>query len=116
VSCLVVSQDPNKFLGVACMAALATDRTRRGSNRAFVATYSADTVMLHKLFLEKGRRDRVEEDAVASRSVCIVPCCALLHLVAPLDTPLRLIWWHCCGNGVVCFAVWCCGRTIKRWG
>ncbi len=53
-------------MGVACTAALATDRPRRGDHRAHVAVCADETVTTYSVTLEKGVRSReAEERAVA---------------------------------------------------
>lgn len=53
-------------MGVACTAALATDRPRKGDHRAHVAVCAGGTVTTCSVTLEKGARSReAEERAVA---------------------------------------------------
>lgn len=53
-------------MGVACTAALATDRPRKGDHRAHVAVCADGTVTVRSVTLEKGARSReAEERAVA---------------------------------------------------
>ena len=49
-------------LGVACTAALATDRPRRGDHRAHVAVCAGETVTAYSVTLEKGVRSREAEE------------------------------------------------------
>jgi hypothetical protein len=56
-------------LGVACTAAIATDRARRGAERAFVAVSSGGGVTIHQLTMLKGSRDRAGQEALVSRLV-----------------------------------------------
>ncbi len=57
------------IVGLACTATIATDRTKRGDHRAFIATWDDDSVTTDSLVLEKGRRDRAGEEDVVSRLV-----------------------------------------------
>ena len=52
--------------GVACTAALATDRARRGAHRAHVAVQTIDFTSTVSLELEKGKRDRAEEERLVA--------------------------------------------------
>jgi hypothetical protein len=61
-------------LGVACTAAIATDYVRRGAHRAIVAVQSAEGCRITTLTMEKGRRERLGEEALVSR--------LLLHAIA----------------------------------
>lgn len=55
--------------GIGCTAGLATDRPRRGSHRVHVAIQTIDRTAVRSLVLEKGRRDRKEEEEVAARLI-----------------------------------------------
>ena len=57
------------IVGLACTATIATDRTKRGDHRAFIATWDDDSVTTDSLVLEKGLRDRAGEEDVVSRLV-----------------------------------------------
>ncbi|MGB9633176.1 MAG: hypothetical protein ACPL8I_07605, partial [Chloroflexaceae bacterium] len=58
-------------LGVSCTAAIATDRARRGADRAVVAARSASNTRIYELFLDKERRDRAAEEELISRLVVL---------------------------------------------
>ena len=53
--------------GVACTAAIATDRPKRGEHRCHVAYWTGAGSAVFSLRFVKGLRDRAGEDAVASR-------------------------------------------------
>ena len=55
--------------GVACTAALVTDRQRRGDNRAHIALATSQSVTSSHVALEKGLHDRVTEDRIVSDEV-----------------------------------------------
>ncbi len=61
--------DNSPPLGLACAAAIATDRPRRGEHRAFVATWSEEGATTHSLRFHKGLRDRAGEEQVVSRLI-----------------------------------------------
>ena len=53
--------------GVACTAAIISDRPRRGTHRAHVACWQAEQLLEATLLLQKGARDRYGEEALVSR-------------------------------------------------
>jgi len=55
--------------GVACTAAVATDRARRGAHRAHAAWHRGDRARCLSLVLTKGARDRDGEEEVVSRLI-----------------------------------------------
>jgi hypothetical protein len=57
------------LLGVACTAAVATDRARRGAERALIAVRSGGGVAICHLTMLKGARDRSAQEALVSRLV-----------------------------------------------
>ena len=61
--------DNSPPLGLACAAAIATDRPRRGEHRAFVATWSEQGATTYSLRFHKGLRDRDGEEQVVSRLI-----------------------------------------------
>jgi hypothetical protein len=61
-------------LGVACTAAIASDYERRGAHQAIVAVQLAGGCRVTTLTLQKGRRDRLGEEALI--------CRMLLHAIA----------------------------------
>ena len=61
--------DSPAVLGLACAAAIATDRYRRGDHRAFVAAHDANITAIWSLTFDKGLRDRAGEEDVVSRLI-----------------------------------------------
>lgn len=61
--------DPHRLIGLGCTAALATDRVKKGEHRIHIATQTAERTFAIELRLEKGRRTRAEEEAVATHAV-----------------------------------------------
>lgn len=59
-----------KVCGVAATCALISSKSRKGTHRAHVASHSSDRVVVYELIMDKGRRDRWEEDQLASQ-LCI---------------------------------------------
>tara|TARA_Y100000590_G_scaffold468633_1_gene652247 strand:+ start:1851 stop:2342 length:492 start_codon:yes stop_codon:yes gene_type:complete len=55
--------------GVACTAALVTDRQRRGDNRAHIAVATSEGLTLTNIALEKDLNDRATEDRIVSDAV-----------------------------------------------
>ncbi len=64
-------EDDSPAVGLACAAAIATDRYRRGDHRAFVAAYGAASAALWSLTFHKGLRDRTGEEEVVSRLIVL---------------------------------------------
>ena len=58
-------------VGVACTAAIATDRTRRGADHAYVAVAGAVAPYTYRLTLAKGARDRLAQEDLVSRLVIL---------------------------------------------
>ena len=65
---LDAERDPpaGTLLGVSCTAAIATDRLRRGENRCHVATFNGSNAMSYSITMQKGARDRAEEETVCA--------------------------------------------------
>lgn len=59
-------QPKERVMGLACTATIVTDRSKRGTHRAHVATWQADKITTYTLYLEKGARDRQGEEALVS--------------------------------------------------
>ena len=66
---LSLRKDGSPVAGIACTAAIATDRPRRGGHRCHVAAWTAGGVTTYSLRLSKGIRDRTGEDAVVGSVV-----------------------------------------------
>lgn len=64
---LRLHEDDSPRWGLACTAAIATDRSRRGEHRAYVATWDDAGWTTYSLHLAKGRRDRAGEEEVVSK-------------------------------------------------
>ena len=56
-------------VGIGCTATIATDRTKRGEHRCFIAAWSADGVFIQSLTLAKGLRERSAEDEIVSKLI-----------------------------------------------
>jgi len=60
-------EDDSPVVGVACTATIATDRTKRGDHRCFIATWDENRLLQYELVLEKGARGRDGEEELVSR-------------------------------------------------
>ncbi len=60
-------EDDSPPVGLACAAAIATDRPKRGEHRAYVSAWDQSGNTLYSLNLHKGLRDRAGEEEVVSR-------------------------------------------------
>ena len=54
-------------IGLACTATIITDRPKRGEHRAYIATWQPDRLVEYGVHLQKGMRDRAEEENLVSR-------------------------------------------------
>ena len=64
-------EDESPAVGLACAAAIATDRYRRGDHRAFVTAWDATSTATWSLTFHKGLRDRAGEEDVVSRLIVL---------------------------------------------
>jgi hypothetical protein len=73
-------------LGVACTAAIATDRARRGADRCWIAVRDSTGVSSYGLVMTKGARDRLGEEQLVSQLLlrAIAAGCGIAATV-PLD-------------------------------
>lgn len=81
--------------GLACTAAIATDRAKRGQHRAVVAVCTASGTTSFNLTLDKGARSRLEEESLVSRLLllALADACdladALPLSLSPADSLIR---------------------------
>ncbi|MXZ90959.1 MAG: hypothetical protein F4W95_11465 [Chloroflexi bacterium] len=66
---LALREGDAPIVGLGCTATIATDRTKRGDHRAYIATWDDAGVTTDALTLEKGLRERAGEEDVVSRLV-----------------------------------------------
>ena len=64
-----LAPDGVPVVGVACTAALVSDRPKRGDHRAHIATAGFDRTSHRYLELDKGRLDRLGEDRVVADEI-----------------------------------------------
>ncbi len=79
--------ETSALVGLACTAAIASDRPKRGEHRAHIATWQLDRLVEYNLQLTKGLRERSAEEAVVS-CVMINALAAACNL--PQTLPLEL--------------------------
>jgi hypothetical protein len=79
-------------LGVACTAAIATDRVKRGDHGCSVAVYDGATLRVSSLTLAKGARDRAGEEALISLLIirAIAEACGVAPPALALEPPETL--------------------------
>lgn len=82
-----LADEPWPLLGLACTAAIATDRARRGADRACVAVLGAGITRTYELTMAKGRRTRAQEETLTSRLVIM----ALARVCEVGGVPLELL-------------------------
>ncbi len=81
------SEDPPTLCGLGCTASLATNRPKRGAHRIYVAVQTVDATLCWSLQLEKGRRQRCEEEALSA--VLLLNALAEAAKISPrLELPL----------------------------
>lgn len=69
----VLAEGDWPLLGLGCTAAIATDRIRRGLNRACLALRGPGQARRsYELLMEKGARERAEEEELVSRLILLV--------------------------------------------
>ena len=61
--------EPWPIVGLGCTATIVTDRPKRGEHRAHVATWAPTRLTAWTLYLEKGARDRADEEGLGSRLI-----------------------------------------------
>ena len=81
---LGMEPDNERLFGLGCTATIATDRTKRGEHRCWVATRDTSGFSTYGLTLVKGARDRDAEEEVISRLLlhALAGVCGLPHGVA----------------------------------
>ena len=79
-----MKQENGPLFGLGCTATIATDRTKRGEHRCWVAARNASGFSTYGLTLTKGARDRDAEEEVVSHLVlhALAAVCGLPHGVA----------------------------------
>ena len=84
--CADSGEGERRPIGLAVTASLATNRERRGANRALIAAALPDSVRLYEVSLEKERRDREGEDRVVTWAM-LQALCEALQAAAPPSLP-----------------------------
>ncbi|NTU82842.1 MAG: hypothetical protein HGA45_26330 [Chloroflexales bacterium] len=59
------------LVGVACTAAIATDRERHGADHACVAVWGAAGALSYRLTMARGARERLDQEELVSRLVLV---------------------------------------------
>ena len=80
------SPGPNdRLIGLSCTAAIATDRVRRGDNRAHIAWHDGERTATISIVLTKGARDRDGEESVCKALIlsALAEACGVEASVAP---------------------------------
>lgn len=79
-------RDAPALIGLACTAAIASDRPKRGEHRVHVAAWRPQRLMEWTLTLDKGARDRAGEEALVSTLIlnALADACGLDERL-PLD-------------------------------
>jgi nicotinamide mononucleotide (NMN) deamidase PncC len=64
-------------LGIACTATIRTVEPKRGDHRAIIVSYDKHTTSMYSITLDKGIREREEEEIVVSYLILIAICQAM---------------------------------------
>jgi hypothetical protein len=80
--------DDTPPIGIACTAAIASDRPKRGDHRAHIAVWTTGKVVSQYVKLEKGARDRAAEECVIS-TLILNAIAAAYGLAQSLDPGLN---------------------------
>ena len=70
--CLGDKKNEKDLIGIGCTASLRTNRPHRGEHRIHVAAQTSSRTLSLHLLLEKSRRTRAEEEAIATHAVIAV--------------------------------------------
>ncbi|MEM7346202.1 MAG: hypothetical protein AAF485_18330 [Chloroflexota bacterium] len=87
-----LSDPTTPVVGLGCTAAIATDRDRRGHHHAYISVVDSYQVTSYELLLQKGARDRAEEEYIVSS--LLVKALAQACGVADVSLPLLLTEDH----------------------
>jgi len=82
---LALRDGEKQVAGVACTASISSNRPKRGDHRAYVAVRTGSGVLGMSVVMEKGRRERAQEETVASLLIL-----KALSAVAGLEPQLPL--------------------------
>ena len=83
-----LNETADPVIGLACTATIVTDRPKRGEHRAHLATWQNERLVRYAIYLEKGARQREEEEDLVSR-IMLNGLAAALNLSASLPLPLH---------------------------
>ena len=82
-----LESDEVPIIGLACTAAIISDRPKRGEHRAHIACWQAEQVVEYTIYLDKGARDRSGEENMVSGMI-LNALAAACGLKQQLDIPL----------------------------
>ncbi|MCA9989009.1 MAG: hypothetical protein KDE59_32105, partial [Anaerolineales bacterium] len=63
----LLRHEEETVIGLACTAAIVSDRPKRGQHRAHITTWQNERVTSYHLIIDKGRRDREGEESLVSK-------------------------------------------------
>lgn len=93
---VALDETASPLLGVACTATIATNYAKRGNHRAVVAVQQATGSTTYDLIIQKGLRERADEEDLVSRLVlhAIASACAIDADVLPPLAPEERVTHH----------------------
>ena len=85
VALSVSDNSTGPLIGLSCTAAIATDRARRGENRAHVEWHDGKRTATFSIVMEKGARDRDGEEAVCKAVIlsALAEACGVEERTSP---------------------------------
>ena len=80
------SEKDVKVFGVACTGAIATNRNRKGEDRAHIAIKSNNKECIYSIYFNKLKRDRLYEEIIVSKQIInAIACISEIPDSIPLD-------------------------------
>ncbi len=81
------ADEVEQMIGLSCTAAIATDRLRRGENRAHITWHNGIKSVTYSIVMHKGMRDRAGEEALC-KTIILNALAEACGLQAQLDIQL----------------------------
>ena len=80
------SEKDIKVFGIGCTGAIATNRNRKGEDRAHIAIKSKNKECIYSIYFNKLKRDRLSEEIIVSKQIInAIACISEIPDSIPLD-------------------------------
>ena len=80
------SEKDIKVFGIGCTGAIATNRNRKGEDRAHIAIKSKNKECIYSIYFNKLKRDRISEEIIVSKQIInAIACISEIPDSIPLD-------------------------------